>query len=86
MVPLTGTSEKEAPLQIVVLITVTAATGLTVTVTENTDPVQDPATGVTIYVMVLAILVVLARVPPIDVTPVPEAAPVMPVAEGVDQE
>ena len=54
---------KVTPLQVVVVIVEIVAVGLRLTVTVNTDPVQFPDIGVTIYVAVTAELVVLMTVP-----------------------
>ena len=74
------------PLQVIALIAVIAGVGLIVTVTLNTKPVQLPVIGVTKYVAVLAMLVVLASVPMMsDLGDTCVAPPVNPVPVGADQ-
>ena len=50
--PLTGAMENAAPLQITALIGEIEATGLTVTVSVNEDPLQEPEMGVILNVAV----------------------------------
>ena len=82
-VPFTGVTLKNNPLHVVLVIALITADGFTFTVNENTAPVQLPDNGVTRYVAVLVILVVLPKIPliPFDaeacVTP-----PVIPVPVG----
>ena len=45
-IPFTGVPETKTPLQVVAVIAVIEETGLTVTVTVNTDPTQEPEVGV----------------------------------------
>ena len=61
-------------------------TGFTVIVTVKTFPVQLPEVGVSVYVMVRAILLVLIKVAVISTALVPVTAPVIAVAVGADQE
>lgn len=69
----------ELPLQMVVgLPVVTLGVGLTVTVIVNADPGQLPDVGVTVYVAVCVVLVVLTNVPLISAAPLPDAPPVIP--------
>src|SRR5450759_567947 len=69
----------------VAFIALIAGFGLTVTVTVNDDPVQLPDTGITVYVAVRTVLVVLVSVPEISVAPLPVAPPVKPVPAGAAQ-
>ena len=86
LTPLVGVTLKVVPLQITALIAVIAGVGLIVTVTLNTKPVQLPVIGVTKYVAVLAMFVVLASVPIIsDLGDTCVAPPVNPVPVGADQ-
>ena len=48
LVPSVGVTPNKIPLQVMILIGVTVATGFSVTVTVKVDPVQVPETGVTI--------------------------------------
>lgn len=73
-----GVSVKVPPLQIVVLMLVTAGIGLTVTITVNVEPVQLPDFGVTVYVAVCTELVVLVSVPLILAAFVAAVPPVIP--------
>jgi hypothetical protein len=86
LVVFTGVAVNEFPLQMVELIAVTAGVGLTVTVTLNAVPPQDPEVGVTEYTTLMAALVVLVKVPEMFAAFVPEAAPVIPATTGADQE
>ena len=85
-VPFTGVILKKTPLHETPVIALITADGFTFTVKENTTPVQLPDNGVTRYVAVLVILVVLPNIPliPFDgdtcVTP-----PVIPVPVGALQ-
>lgn len=86
LVRLLGLKVNATPLQLLVLIEVMAATGLMVTVTVNTAPVQLPDNGVTIYVAVWAVFSGLLRLPLISTWPVALAPPVSPpVTDGIDQ-
>ena len=82
-VTFTGVTLKNTPLHETPVIALITADGFTFTVNENTAPVQLPDNGVTRYVAVLVIFVVLPKSPliPFDadacVTP-----PVMPVPVG----
>ena len=82
-VPFTGVTLKPTPLHDTPVIALITADGFTFTVNENTAPVQLPDNGVTRYVAVLVIFVVLPKIPlmPFDaeacVTP-----PVIPVPVG----
>jgi hypothetical protein len=51
-VPLAGVDVKATPLHTVLVIAVIEGFGLTVTVTVNVVPEQDPEVGVTVYVAV----------------------------------
>jgi hypothetical protein len=86
LVVFTGVAVNEFPLQMVELIAVTAGVGLTVTVTLNAVPPQDPEVGVTEYTTLMAALVVLVKVPEILAAFVPDDAPVIPATTGADQE
>ena len=82
-VPFTGVTLKNTPLQLVPVIALITADGFTFTVNENTAPVQLPDNGVTRYVAVLVMLVVLPKVP--NIPPTADtcvAPPVMPVPVG----
>lgn len=84
--PLTGVIEKLSPLQMVLDIFVIAGFGFTVMVTVKGVPVQPPPVGVTVYLAVRALLVVLVSVPLIDAAPLPETPPVIPIGTaGADQ-
>jgi hypothetical protein len=82
-VPFTGVTLKNNPLHVVLVIALITADGFTFTVKENTDPVQLPDNGVTRYVAVLVIFVVLPNIP--NIPPTADtcvAPPVMPVPVG----
>ena len=84
--PSVGVILNEMPVQEVTVIAFIVATGNIVTVTENTEPTTPLDDGVTKYVAVLAMLVVLVRFPVILFTPVPcEKPPVNPIPVGVVQ-
>ena len=85
MVTSTGVYAKKTPLQVVPVILLMAATGLTVTVIVKLLPVQVPVNGVTVYVAVLALLNELAKVPLIFAAPVALAPPVNPEPVGTAQ-
>jgi hypothetical protein len=68
LVKLVGVTLNVTPLQVTEVIAVIVANGIIVTVTENMAPVHDADNGVTRYVAVLAILVVLVNVPKTFVT------------------
>ena len=78
LVPFTGVTVKLMPVQLTVLIAVTAATGLTVTVNWNVAPVQLPVNGVTVYVALCSVFSGLVRVPNNPFCVVPNAPPVIP--------
>jgi|SRR5476651_1486619 len=82
-----GVTVKVTPLHVVVLIGVTIACGLMLTVTVNgVDGPQLTVLGVMIYVAVCAVLVGLNRLPVILDTAVALAPPVNPpVTPGTDQ-
>ncbi len=84
---LTGLTVKVTPLQLTVVIAVISAVGLIVTVKVNGAPnPQFTILGVTIYVAVLAILVVLFNVPLITLTgTLCDKPPVKPTPVGTDQ-
>ena len=85
LVTSTGVSVNVPPLQIVVLMLVTAGIGLTVTVIVNVAPVQLPETGVTVYVAVPDTLSAFTSVP-VMVAPEPDVPPVIdPLTEGIPQ-
>ncbi len=86
-VPSVGVTLKNTPLHVVVLIGVTAAFGLIVTVTVNVVFVpQLTVVGVTIYVAVCAALVGFTKLPVILAAPLPLAPPViLPVTLGALQ-
>jgi hypothetical protein len=86
LVAFTGVAVNELPLQMVELMAVTAGVGLTVKVTLNAVPPQDPEVGVTEYTTLMAALVVLVKVPEMLAALVPDAAPVIPATTGADQE
>ena len=77
-VPFIGVTVNDTPLQVMPVIAVTDAEGLTVTVTVNAVPVQFPDDGVTIYVAVCAVLVGFVRVPLITLAFVALNPPVNP--------
>ena len=82
-----GVTVKATPLHVVVLIGVTIACGLMLTVTVNdvAGP-QSEVLGIIVYVAVCAVLVGLNRLPVITDTAVALAPPVSPpVTDGVDQ-
>ena len=87
--PLTGATLKPTPLHIVAFIAVIAGFGFTFTVIVKVAPVQLPKAtddvGVTVYIAVCAVVVVLASVPFMFV-PLPDAPPVKPVPAGADHE
>jgi hypothetical protein len=87
-VPLTGVTVNADLLHTVVVIAFMDGIGFTVTVTVNVAPTQEPASpevGVTVYVAVATLLVVLVSVPEIFEAPLPEVPPVNPLPEGADQ-
>jgi len=87
LVLLTGEAVNVPPLQIAVIILVTAGIGLTVTVTVNVGPVHVPESGVTVYIAVCGMLVELTSVPLMFTAPLPAAPPVNPPdTEGADHE
>ncbi len=87
MVTLVGVALKANPPQILVLIGVTPATGLMVTVYVNVVPApQLTLVGVTIYVAVCAVLVGLVKLPVNIDAPLTVNPPVNPpVTLGADQ-
>jgi hypothetical protein len=68
-----------------VVIGVIAGLGFTVTVTVKSVPAQLPDFGVTVYMAVCAVLVVLVRVPLMFEASLPASPPVNPVPAGADQ-
>ena len=86
MVRFTGVAVNGTRLQIVRVKVLMDTTGFTVIVTVKTFPVQLPEVGVSVYVMVRAILLVLIKVAVISTALVPVTAPVIAVAVGADQE
>ena len=70
LVPSVGVKLNDTPLQVVAVIAEITAVGLMVTDTVKGLPVQEPDTGVTVYVAVTAVLPVLVKVPVIAFTPV----------------
>ena len=81
----TGIVVKLPPLHIVAVRSLTAGTGLTVTVTVNVRPVHGPETGVTVYVAVPAELPVLVSAP-VMLGPAPaDPAETVPVITGAFQ-
>lgn len=85
LVIFTGETEKASPVQMAVVIAVTAGLGFTVTTTLKGVPAQPIEVGVTEYVTLMAALVVLVSVPEILAALVPAAAPVIPVTTGAAQ-
>jgi hypothetical protein len=73
------------PLQIVAVWAGTTGVGFKVTVTVKVPPVQVPETGVTVYVAVCTVLVVLFNVPVICKAPLPVAPPENPDPDGAGQ-
>jgi hypothetical protein len=70
----------------VAVIAEIAGRGFTVTITVNVAPGHDPDVGVTVYVAVCAVFVVLVNVP-VTLDPLPAAPPVIPpVTTGIPQE
>jgi hypothetical protein len=86
LVVFTGVTVKVFPVQTEDVIEVTEGEGLTVTVTLNVVPLQEPAVGVTTYTTFIAAFVVFVSVPLILVADAPEAVPVTPVTDGADHE
>ena len=88
-VTLTGVTVKPTPLQVAAFIAVIAGVGLIVTVTVNVAPGQLPKAtdevGVTVYMAVCTVFVVLVSMPLIFAALLPEAPPLNPVPEGGDQ-
>jgi hypothetical protein len=84
-VPSRGVTVKVLPVHTDVVIADTAGLGLIVTTTENVDPVQLAVAGVTVYVAVTALLVVLVSVPVIP-DPLPANPPVNPEPDGAFHE
>ena len=62
-VPLVGVTVNNTPLQLTPVIAVTLAVGFKVTVKVNVEPTPQGELGVTTYVAVTVVLVVLVRVP-----------------------
>jgi hypothetical protein len=81
-----GVAVNVPSLQIFSVIAMTDGLGLTVTVTVNVAPVQEPDVGVTVYTTSIAALVVLVNVPLMLASAVPTAVPVMPTTEGAVHE
>ena len=85
-VPLVGVNVNNTPLQVIVVIAVTLATGLIVTVTAKLAPVHVPDTGVTVYVALCCVFVGLTKVPLMFIAFVPVVPPVNPpVTTGAPQ-
>lgn len=74
--PSEGITLNVPPLHIVAAIGNITAFGLRVTVSVKGAPGQLPLTGVTVYVAVCTVLVVLVRVPLITAAPLPAVPPV----------
>jgi len=85
LVPSTGVTENPVPLHVVAVIAFMDGVGSNVTVTVKVPPWQLPESGVTVYVAVWTVLVVLFNVPVICVAPLPVAPPVNPVPDGAGQ-
>jgi hypothetical protein len=82
----TGVDVNATPLHTVLVIAVIAGFGFTVTVKVKVAPGHVPDVGVTVYVAVCAVFVVLVKVPVMLVAPDPVVPPVMlPVTTGADQ-
>ncbi len=85
-VPSVGLTVNATPLQLTVVIAVTTAVGLTVTVTVNVAPVQLPDKGVTMYVAVCAVFNGSVKLPLINDAFVALSPPVIPpVTVGASQ-
>jgi hypothetical protein len=81
-----GVTRKASPLQIVALMGVIIALGLSSICNVNVRPVQLPVTGVTMYVAVVIVLTVLVRFPEMKFCwEVWVAPPVNPVPVGASQ-
>ena len=82
-----GVTLNVTPLHVTLLIAVIAGVGLIFTVTLNTNPVQLPVIGVTKYVAVLTLFVVLASVPlMLTCGVICDSPPVKPAPVGADHE
>ena len=78
LTPSVGVTLKLTPLQLTAVIGLIVAPGFNVIVTVNMVPVQDPETGVTVYVAVCALLVGLVKFPLILIALLPVAPPIIP--------
>lgn len=85
LAPSAGVKMNAMPLQTVNDTGVIAGRGLTVTAIIKAEPEHPPLEGVTVYVAVLAELVVLTRFPVMFNAPVPAAPPVKPAPAGAAQ-
>jgi hypothetical protein len=81
-----GVRLKGSPLHMVAAIAVIEGFGSMVSVTVNVGPVQPPDVGVTVYIAVCAVFVILVRVPLIVGDPPPAAPPVKLIPEGAVHE